>query len=66
MKYKTKVIIPEDEQLLMPNEVQLLLGVCYSTLLNWEKKGYIKPTYTPGGHRRYRVREIRALSMGRK
>jgi DNA-binding transcriptional MerR regulator len=28
-------------------------GVRVETLRNWERRGKIRPSYTPGGHRRY-------------
>lgn len=34
------------------------LGVFPLTLRNWEKKGLIKTYRTPGGHRRYRKKEL--------
>ena len=34
------------------------LGVFPLTLRNWEKKGLIKTFRTPGGHRRYKTKEL--------
>ncbi len=40
------------------SEAAEYLGVFPLTLRNWEKKGLIRSYRTPGGHRRYRKREL--------
>jgi predicted site-specific integrase-resolvase len=35
-----------------------MMGVSPQSLRSWEEQGKIKPVYTPGGHRRYKVSDI--------
>lgn len=51
---------PEDE-LLSASEALKVAHISRSTLLRAEKAGYITPFRTPGGHRRYRASDVRAL-----
>jgi excisionase family DNA binding protein len=37
------------------------LGVCQSSLRAWERQGRLTATRTPGGHRRYRLSDLRHL-----
>jgi len=49
------------ESFLTPAEVQALFRVHAATLWKWERDGKLSPIRTPGGHRRYRETEVRAL-----
>ena len=40
------------------------LGVAQSTIRKWSDQGRVPAFYTPGGHRRYRESEVRALLAG--
>jgi excisionase family DNA binding protein len=53
--------LPEAEPLLMPNEVAALFGVNAKTVARWARAGLIKEIKTPGGHRRYRESDVKAL-----
>lgn len=37
-----------------------MFGVRVATVARWVREGKLSPLYTPGGHRRYRLRDIRA------
>jgi excisionase family DNA binding protein len=52
---------PLQERLLTPAEVALLFRVDPKTVGRWEKNGRLTSVRTPGGHRRYRESEVRAL-----
>ncbi len=58
---------PEDRlpllpgSLLTPGEVAILFGVDPKTVTKWAKAGKLTSIRTPGGHRRYREAEVRAL-----
>jgi len=52
---------PEIEPLLTPAEAMRLCGVAGATLRRWEAAGLLHPGRTPGGQRRYREAELRAL-----
>jgi excisionase family DNA binding protein len=54
----TKPII---ENMLTPSEVASMFGVLPQTVGRWARAGKVKFTRTPGGHRRYREADIRAL-----
>ena len=47
--------------LLTAQKVKELYGIHRNTLLNWEKKGLLKPIKTPGGKRRYKKDDIEKL-----
>ena len=54
---------------LRPKEVCQRLGISYSTLRDYVKKGYITPVLTPGGKWRFReedVDELMGLTRARK
>ncbi len=53
-------VAPED-RLLKPAEVAALFRVDPKTVTRWAKQGRLSAVTTPGGHRRYREVEIRAL-----
>jgi excisionase family DNA binding protein len=49
------------ERLLTPGEVAALFRVDPKTVTRWAAAGRISSIRTPGGHRRFRESEIRAL-----
>jgi excisionase family DNA binding protein len=49
------------ERLLTPGEVATLFRVDPKTVTRWAAAGRINSIRTPGGHRRFRESEIRAL-----
>ena len=48
-----------DARLLTIGQAAELLGVHPLTIRNWSEKGTIRCLRTPGGHRRYRLRDLR-------
>jgi excisionase family DNA binding protein len=52
--------------LLTPRQAAELLGVNTNTLARWVRAGMLPAVTTPGGHRRYRRADVRALSQERK
>jgi excisionase family DNA binding protein len=50
-----------NDRLLTPGEVAALFRVDPKTVTRWAASGRISSIRTPGGHRRYREVEIRAL-----
>ncbi|WP_344685895.1 BldC family transcriptional regulator [Saccharopolyspora taberi] len=52
---------PGQEQLLTPGEVASLFRVDPKTVTRWATAGRIGSIRTPGGHRRFRESEVRAL-----
>lgn len=50
-----------DDQLLRPNEAAELLGVLPPSVAKWARAGRLRPSFTPGGHRRYRLADVREL-----
>jgi excisionase family DNA binding protein len=53
-------LAPED-QMMTPGEVAALFRVDPRTVTRWAKIGKLPSVRTPGGHRRYRKTEVRAL-----
>jgi excisionase family DNA binding protein len=51
----------ETEPLLTPKEVAELFRVDPKTVTRWARAGRLTSIRTPGGHRRYREDEVRAL-----
>lgn len=51
----------ESERLLTPGEVATMFRVDPKTVTRWAKTGRLTSIRTPGGHRRYRQTEVRAL-----
>ncbi|MGH3545703.1 MAG: BldC family transcriptional regulator [Mycobacteriales bacterium] len=49
------------ERLLTPSEVAALFRVDPKTVTRWAAAGRISSIRTPGGHRRFRESEVRAL-----
>ena len=52
------------ERLLTPGEVSALFRVDPKTVTRWAAAGRIGSIRTPGGHRRFRESEVRALLAG--
>ncbi len=52
------------ERLLTPGEVAALFRVDPKTVTRWAASGRISSIRTPGGHRRFRESEVRALLRG--
>jgi excisionase family DNA binding protein len=52
------------DRLLTPGEVAALFRVDPKTVARWGAAGRIGSVRTPGGHRRYRESEVRALLEG--
>ena len=52
------------ERLLTPGEVATLFRVDPKTVTRWAASGRISSIRTPGGHRRFRESEVRALLRG--
>lgn len=51
----------EEDRLLTPQEAAELFGVRTTTITRWVRKGRLPALVTPGGHRRYQLRHVRAL-----
>jgi excisionase family DNA binding protein len=49
------------EALLTPGEVAVMFRVDPKTVTKWAKRGRLPSFRTPGGHRRFREAEVRAL-----
>ena len=56
--------IPEEERLLTPYEVAKMFRVDPKTVTRWAAAGRLSSIRTPGGHRRFRELEVRALLAG--
>ncbi len=56
--------IPDAEALLTPAEVATMFRVDPKTVTRWAAAGRIGSIRTPGGHRRFRESEVRALLEG--
>lgn len=52
------------EPLLTPAEVAKLFRVDPKTVTRWAASGRLTSIRTPGGHRRFREAEVRALLVG--
>jgi len=52
------------ERLLTPGEVAQLFRVDPKTVTRWASAGRLGSIRTPGGHRRFRESEVRALLRG--
>jgi len=55
-----------EEQLLRPGQVAALFQVSRRTICDWARAGLLDAIITPGGHRRFRARQVRALLESRK
>ncbi|GAA1449631.1 BldC family transcriptional regulator [Nocardiopsis tropica] len=60
----TTAPIPDPGPLLTPAEVARLFRVDPKTVTRWALAGRISSLMTPGGHRRFREAEVRALLHG--
>lgn len=49
------------DRLLAPGEVAAMFRVDPKTVTRWARSGKLSAIRTPGGHRRYREAEVRAL-----
>jgi excisionase family DNA binding protein len=54
-----------DEQLLRPGQVAALFQVSRRTISDWARAGKLDAIITPGGHRRFRATQVRALLESR-
>ena len=54
----------KDDPLLTPGEVAAIFRVDPKTVTRWASAGRISSIRTPGGHRRFRTSEVRALMEG--
>ena len=64
MKTATAVLTPDSQlgdRLLTPGEVAQLFRVDPKTVTRWASAGRLGSIRTPGGHRRFRESEVRAL-----
>jgi excisionase family DNA binding protein len=50
-----------DTRLLRTGQVAALFQVTRRTVTEWARKGMLPAIITPGGHRRFRAREVRRL-----
>ena len=50
-----------DDHLLTPREVAEIFGVRTTTIARWSREGRLTALLTPGGHRRFRPPDVRAL-----
>ena len=57
-------VVDTGDRLLTPGEVAALLRVDPKTVTRWAAAGRIGSIRTPGGHRRFRESEVRALLEG--
>jgi excisionase family DNA binding protein len=55
-----------DEQLLRPGQVAALFQVSRRTVSDWARAGKLDAIITPGGHRRFRAGQVRALLEAQK
>ena len=60
----TRAGVPPRDRLLTPGEVAQLFRVDPKTVTRWAAAGRISSIRTPGGHRRFRETEVRALLAG--
>jgi excisionase family DNA binding protein len=54
----------DDDELMTPGEVAMLFRVDPKTVARWAAAGRLDSVRTPGGHRRFRKSEVRALLRG--
>ncbi|MGH3381835.1 MAG: helix-turn-helix domain-containing protein, partial [Actinoallomurus sp.] len=52
---------PSEDRLLTPREVAARFGVGTTTIGRWTRAGELPAQRTPGGQRRYRAADVRAL-----
>jgi len=56
--------VAAEDALLTPSEVAALFRVDPKTVTRWAASGRLASIRTPGGHRRFREPEVRALLAG--
>jgi len=59
--YTARDRLLEGDMLLTPGEVAALFRVSPSTVKRWDAAGKLASVRTPGGHRRYRLSQVRAV-----
>jgi excisionase family DNA binding protein len=59
-----RIAAQDDDHLCTPREVAELFGVRTTTIARWSREGRLAALLTPGGHRRYRLSDVRALLTG--
>lgn len=57
--------VQDKEQWLSPSDVASIFHVSPITVRSWANSGYLKPQLTPGGHRRFSLREVRSFASER-
>lgn len=50
-----------NEELITPKKASQLLCVSLSSLRNWEKEGKLRCIRTCGGHRRYKLEDVKNI-----
>jgi len=58
-------VVHDREQWLSPSEVARMFHVSPITVRSWANSGYLKPQLTPGGHRRFSLREVQSFASER-
>ena len=53
-----------ENELISIGKASKLLGVCIATLRLWHRAGKLCPVKTLGGHRRYKLSDIKKLQEG--
>ena len=51
----------DEDRLINPREVRRMFGVTPRTVTRWASTGKLNAIKTPGGHRRFRESDVRAL-----
>lgn len=54
-----------DTEMMTPREVAAEFGVNAKTITRWARQGTLSCIRTPGGHRRFRRRDVEALLNAR-
>lgn len=64
LRRREEGVVETGDRLLTPGEVAALFRVDPKTVTRWAAAGRISSIRTPGGHRRFRESEVRALLEG--
>jgi excisionase family DNA binding protein len=64
LRRRKERLVDTGDRLLTPGEVAALFRVDPKTVTRWAAAGRISSIRTPGGHRRFRESEVRALLEG--
>jgi excisionase family DNA binding protein len=64
LRRRKEGVVDTGDRLLTPGEVAALFRVDPKTVTRWAAAGRISSIRTPGGHRRFRESEVRALLEG--